>query len=157
LCNRLLQGGHRILADPAMRSIHFGDPETLRALFRGELWRGRNNLRVTFRGPRTLRHFRSAIIAMINLAALAGSVGALAFGLWRVAVLGAAVPVGFAALRALAMSRRDARPGLATLVPSFAVALTYDLARAFALLAGASHSTRRSSEHRLDVTANSRS
>ncbi len=77
-CNRLLQAGYRLVADPALRSVHFGDPSTLRALFFGELWRGRDNVRVTFRGPRTLRHFRSAIIAMADLTAVAGAVVATA-------------------------------------------------------------------------------
>jgi GT2 family glycosyltransferase len=156
-CNRLRMAGHRLVANPELRSVHFGDPSTLRALFFGELWRGRDNLRVTFRGPRTLRHFRSAVISMANLAAMAGGIGGLAFGWWRVAAVCAAVPVSVAALRALAMSRRDAHPGLASVVQSFVVALTYDIARALALLAGGSHSARRSSEHRLDATANSRS
>jgi glycosyltransferase involved in cell wall biosynthesis len=156
-CNRLRGAGHRLVANPELRSVHFGDPSTLRALFFGELWRGRDNLRVTFRGPRTLRHFRSAIISMVNLAAMAGGVGALAFGLWRVAALCAAIPIALAALRALAMSRRDPHPGIASVVQSFAVAVTYDVARACALLAGGSHASRRSSEHPLDVTANSRS
>ena len=47
-CNRLRQAGYRIVADPELRSVHFGDPQTLKALFFGELWRGRDNLRVTF-------------------------------------------------------------------------------------------------------------
>ena len=37
LCNRLRQAGHRIVADPAMRNVHYGDPKTLKALFYGEL------------------------------------------------------------------------------------------------------------------------
>ena len=67
LCNRLRLAGHRIVADPALRSVHFGDPSTLRALFFGELWRGRDNARVTWRGPRTLRHLRSMLIPIATL------------------------------------------------------------------------------------------
>ncbi len=37
LCNRIGQAGFRIVADPRLRSTHFGDPQTLRALFFGEL------------------------------------------------------------------------------------------------------------------------
>jgi GT2 family glycosyltransferase len=62
LCNRLIQAGYSIVADPRMRSTHYGDPQTVRSLFLGELWRGRDNLRVTFSGPRTLRHLRSALL-----------------------------------------------------------------------------------------------
>jgi GT2 family glycosyltransferase len=156
LCNRLQHGGNRLVADPALRSVHFGDPSTLRALFFGELWRGRDNVRVTLRGPRTLRHFRSAIIAMVDLAAVTCGIVATAFGMWRLAGWCIAIPVGLAALRALAMSRRDVHRSLVNLLQSFAVALTYDLARACALLAGGTHATRRSSEQSLNVTANSR-
>ena len=62
LCNRLIGAGYSIIADPRMRSTHYGDPQTVRSLFLGELWRGRDNLRVTFGGPKTLRHLRSALI-----------------------------------------------------------------------------------------------
>ena len=33
LCNRLRLAGGRIVADPELRSVHFGDPRTLKALF----------------------------------------------------------------------------------------------------------------------------
>ena len=36
-----------LVADPRLRNIHLGDPSRLRALFFGELWRGRDNIRVT--------------------------------------------------------------------------------------------------------------
>jgi GT2 family glycosyltransferase len=55
LCNRLRLAGYRLIADPRLRSAHFGDPSSLRALFFGELWRGRDNVKVTLRGPLTLR------------------------------------------------------------------------------------------------------
>jgi glycosyltransferase involved in cell wall biosynthesis len=67
LCNRLRLAGQRIVADPNLRSVHFGDPRTLKALFYGELWRGRDNLRVTFSGPRTFRHLRSALIPIATV------------------------------------------------------------------------------------------
>src|SRR5262249_14835699 len=47
LCNRLRAAGYRVVSDHRLRSIHFGDPSTLGALFVGELWRGRDNLRAT--------------------------------------------------------------------------------------------------------------
>jgi glycosyltransferase involved in cell wall biosynthesis len=146
LCNRLRQSGHRIVADPALRSVHFGDPRTLKALFLGELWRGRDNLRVTFSGPRTFRHLRSAILPVADLVVLAaGIISALAgYPLIAVACLVAAlVP---AAARAVVMTRRRMRigeNGFSSAAKALAVAVVFDLARAFALLARGSHRARR--------------
>jgi hypothetical protein len=53
-----------------MVNVHHGDPATLGALFRGELWRGRGNLAVSFRSPMTLRELPSAITPIVQLAGL---------------------------------------------------------------------------------------
>jgi GT2 family glycosyltransferase len=143
LCNRVRMAGGRIVADPRLRSIHFGDPTTLRALFYGELWRGRDNLRVTFRGPRNFRHFRSALIPVGAIYCLKGAVVSLLFGAVPLAVLfilGALAPSG---VRAAGIVRRGLRPGVVTALQAFAVAVVYDLARALALLARGSHRARR--------------
>jgi glycosyltransferase involved in cell wall biosynthesis len=63
LCQRLIARGGRIVAVDAMVNVHYGDPRSLRALFRGELWRGRDNLRVTLRGPLTWRALPSVLDA----------------------------------------------------------------------------------------------
>lgn len=143
LCNRLRLAGHRIVADPDLRSVHFGDPKTLKALFFGELWRGRDNLRVTFSGPRTFRHLRSALVPIADLACIAAGVVALvtghpviALGLWTLAI----VPAG---IKAAMIVRRQLRRGLVSAVQAFAVVVVFDLARAFALLAKGSHRARR--------------
>lgn len=143
LCNRITLAGYRIVADPGLKSIHFGDPRTLRALFFGELWRGRDNLRVTFSGPRTFRHLRSAVIPIVDLLCLAGGVAALlagqpaaALALWALAL----VP---AAIKATVMLRRQIRRGLLAALQALAVAVVFDLARALALLARGSHRARR--------------
>lgn len=143
LCNRLALGGHRIVADPNLRSVHFGDPKTLKALFFGELWRGRDNLRVTFSGPRTFRHLRSALVPIADLALIALGVVALltlhpvwALALWALAIVPAAIKAAF-------IVRRQLRPGVVAAVQAFAVAVVFDLARALALLAKGSHRARR--------------
>lgn len=143
LCNRLRLAGHRIVADPNLRSVHFGDPKTLKALFFGELWRGRDNLRVTFSGPRTFRHLRSALLPVIHLALIALGVVALlamhpviALGLWALAI----VPAG---IKAALMVRRQLRRGVVASAQALVVAVVFDLARAFALLAKGSHRARR--------------
>lgn len=143
LCNRLRLAGHRIVADPNLRSVHFGDPKTLKALFFGELWRGRDNLRVTFSGPRTFRHLRSALVPIADLVLIALGVVALltlhpviALLLWALAI----VPAG---IKAALMVRRQLRRGIVASAQAFAVAVVFDLARAFALLAKGSHRARR--------------
>jgi len=142
LCNRIKTAGHRIVADPGLRSVHFGDPRTLKALFFGELWRGRNNLGVTFSGPRTFRHLRSALIAIADLACLIGMAIAIATAHFGVAILlgiAALVPAVVRAARMLARQRRGAK----TAAQALAVAIVFDLARALAILARGSHRARR--------------
>jgi GT2 family glycosyltransferase len=143
LCNRLRLAGHRIVADPNLRSIHFGDPRTLKALFFGELWRGRDNLRVTFTGPRTFRHLRSALVPIVDLMCLAGGVGLLLAGYPLPALLVWAAAIIPAAIKASYMVKRQLNRGVVTAVQAFAVAVVFDLARALALLARGSHRARR--------------
>ena len=144
LCNRLIAGGHRIVADPALKSIHFGDPRTLKAVFFGELWRGRDNIRVTVRGPKTLRNLRSAAVPVAQLGALAACGGALVMNRWGLAAAAFAAALAPAALRAAIICRRKLRPTVFGAAQALTVAIVFDAARAFALLARASHQTRRS-------------
>jgi glycosyltransferase involved in cell wall biosynthesis len=142
-CNRLVQAGGRIVADPNLRNIHFGDPRTLRALFFGELWRGRDNLRVTLGGPRTFRHLRSAIVPIIDLACLAGSVTALVAGHPMLATALLTIALIPAGLRAGVMLSRQLHRNAIVAVQAIAVAVVFDLARALALVAHGSHRARR--------------
>jgi glycosyltransferase involved in cell wall biosynthesis len=142
-CNRLTQAGYRIVADPDLRSVHFGDPRTLRALFLGELWRGRDNVRVTFNGPRTFRHLRSALVPIVDLVCLAGSVVSVLAGrpaLAAVLLMIALIPAGW---RAGVMIRRQLHRDAMVALQAVAVAVVFDLARALALVARGSHGARR--------------
>ena len=65
-----------------------------KALFFGELWRGRDNLRVTFSGPRTFRHLRSALVPIADLACIAGGGAAHAAGHPVVALVSWALAAG---------------------------------------------------------------
>ena len=143
LCNRVRLAGHRIVADPQLRSIHFGDPRTLRALFFGELWRGRDNLRVTFRGPRSLRHFQSALVPVGELWCLNGGVAALLFGAPTLAGLFLIAALAPSGVRAAGIIRRQLRPGILATVQALTVAVVFDLARALALIVRGSHRARR--------------
>ena len=144
LCNRIRLAGGRIIADPKLSSIHFGDPRTLKALFLGELWRGRDNLRVTFNGPKTFAHLRSALVPVAQLGALAVAVTAALLQSWRIAAPALIVALAPAAIRAAIILRRRLRPTLAGAAQALAVAVVFDVARASAVLVRGSHRARRS-------------
>jgi GT2 family glycosyltransferase len=144
LCNRIRAAGHRIVSCADMKNVHYGDPDTLWHVFKGELWRGRDNLRVTLRGPLTWRALPSVLIPVADLAAgaaaLAGLVAAAtgASSGWLLLAAALVVIGGGTALRvvrALARSHAPLRHSAQVAV----VALVYDLARACALVARAPH------------------
>jgi glycosyltransferase involved in cell wall biosynthesis len=157
LSNRIRSSGFRILNDAALRNVHFGDPSTLTALFFGELWRGRDNLRVTLRGPRTVRHWRSLLVPMADVAAIGAAIIALYFGRVAVALLLCAVVLAFALVRTATMVRSNGRRNRRTPIECFVVALVYDVARALALVVRTRHRTRRIAEGSSHVPANSHS
>lgn len=143
LCNRLRLAGFRIVADPELRSVHFGDPKTLKALFFGELWRGRDNLRVTFSGPRTFRHLRSALVPIADLFCLAAGLIALVTGHPAIAIAMWALALVPAGIKATMLMRRQLNGGIIGAAQTLAVVVVFDLARALALLARGSHRARR--------------
>jgi GT2 family glycosyltransferase len=139
LCQRLQAGGWRVMADPRLESVHLGDPATLGALFRAERWRGRDNLRVSFRGSMALRDLPSAVIPVIDLAAIAVGIWSLLTlptsgrtAAWT--LLGAAAVLvslsGIRVLRALVSGRLS----FAATARALVVAVVWDLARALALV-----------------------
>jgi glycosyltransferase involved in cell wall biosynthesis len=144
LCHRLRASGARLMSDSRLESTHFGDPRTLRELFAGELWRGRDNVRVSLRRPLAWRSVVSlglALVRLLLLAALAiGVLTAGAGGLWVAAV---------AALALLALTGAQAARMLrhhpvtaADLVQASAVALVYGTSRALALVVQGTHQAR---------------
>jgi hypothetical protein len=143
LCHRIRAAGFRIVSDDRMRSIHLGDPATLAGLFRGELWRGGHNFRASLSGPISVRALPSIVIPIVNLLALAAGAAGLATATTTglgVAVGSLAVVGGFASLRAARMITTTGSTGDAG--RAFAVACTYDLARALALVVRAGHHRR---------------
>jgi GT2 family glycosyltransferase len=143
LCNRLGLAGLRIVADPELRSVHFGDPKTLKALFWGELWRGRDNLRVTFNGPWTVRHWRSAVVPVADLALFVGAAIAAGGGKPKLALACCGLILAPASIRAAVVVARRPHPGMAAFARAFLVSLVFDVARAAALLARGNHAARR--------------
>ena len=146
LCARIRAAGWRLVLDPRVRSVHYGDPATLAALFRGELWRGRDNLRVSLRRGARLRDLPSVVIPIVDLLLL-GSAGV---GLASVSRAGSVVALTslvlmavLAGARALLIAGRLQTTASLAGLRAFAVALVYDTARALALVLRVSHNVRR--------------
>jgi glycosyltransferase involved in cell wall biosynthesis len=138
-CQRLRRSGRRLLNVPNMRSVHFGDPSSLSTLFRSELWRGRDNLRVSLSGPLTPGALPSVVIPVADLVAFVTIVAGLVARSWLIAALGAAIVLGFTVLRAFVLWRRVTQRTAADAPRALAVAAVYDVARALALIARTPH------------------
>jgi hypothetical protein len=138
-CQKLTAAGHVLRCDPAMQSVHYGDPRTLGALFKSELWRGRGNLRVSLRGPLTAGSLPSVVIPIVDLAAIAAAAAGVV--LWSPLLVAAAAGafLGLAGLRASVLWNRLEPRSIGDLGRAFVVACTYDLARALALVARTPH------------------
>jgi hypothetical protein len=133
LCRKLRAQGYALLADQRMQSVHHGDPRTLAQVFFGELWRGRDNIRVSLRAPRAARTLASAAMPIANLVALvlviAGLMTASRGGL-TLAASALTYLVLVIGLRASVMTRH-AR--IADWPKACAVAAAYESGRALAL------------------------
>jgi GT2 family glycosyltransferase len=141
LCRRIRESGGSLVADPSLGSTHHGDPSTLRAVFLSELWRGRDNLRVTLRERRNLRSLAGLGFTLLYL----GGLAAVAIGLPVWLVQGPTlVTSGLAVLTVLTVFRGTrlvrAGGGVREALP---FAATFDTARALALVIRVRHATRR--------------
>jgi hypothetical protein len=139
LCYRLGQR-HRILSDPALRSIHLGEAPTLARFFRKERWRGRGNLAGLFAHRLRLAELPSVALPLYYLAGmlalpltllLCTLVGGPAWLLAAGAALLALPAMSLALAVAIQVGRLRAWPALAL------VYFVYGLARAVALLPAA--------------------
>ena len=145
-CRRLRERGYLLIEDPRLRSIHHGDPASLKALFLSELWRGRDNVRASLRGRLRLRELPSIAVPIAELGLLlAAAAGVLMFSPAGVALSASAVAplVALAVLRASMMSRRRQSRNPVHFLQSIPVAIVYDAARALALVARTRHQVRR--------------
>jgi GT2 family glycosyltransferase len=142
LCQSVRRAGYRLLANERLVNVHLGDPRTLKELFVGELWRGRNNLGVSLRVRPSLRTVPGILIPILDLTLLGAAVLALfAGGPHR--MLGIAMPlIGVFALSLLRMGRmvlRLKQVRRTAIAQAFAVAVVYDFARALALVVRKRH------------------
>jgi GT2 family glycosyltransferase len=144
-CNRVRARGLRIVSDARMKSIHHGDPKTLLEVFSSERWRGRDNLRVSFRRPIAWSAVPSAILPILQGIALsvglAGVFTAFVAAWVGLLLIGASLLsfAGATCLRVLRAALR-ARPRRAVgMLAVFVVASVFDVARALALVSPAPH------------------
>jgi GT2 family glycosyltransferase len=145
LCHSLRGAGYRVVSEPGMMSVHHGDPQTLADLFFGELWRGRDNLRVSLRHPITLRALPSALMPVVTLVCGALLVLGPLASPWlgvTVSALGALGLLTIAALKALVVIVRGRLTSPLQWAQGLAVAATYEAARALSLVSAATHRTR---------------
>jgi cellulose synthase/poly-beta-1,6-N-acetylglucosamine synthase-like glycosyltransferase len=143
-CHRLHMNGLRVVSDARLKSVHHGDPRTLREVLKSERWRGRDNLRVTFRKPVVWASVPSAVVPVLHLLFMAlAVVGLVALGSSaRFGVIAIASAIaGFAAATSIRVIRAAIREGAgrASLLPAFAVASFFDAGRALALVSRAPH------------------
>lgn len=149
LCNRVRATGARIVSDARMKNIHYGDPATLWEVFKGEVWRGQDNLRVSLRGQLTWRGLPSVLIPVVDVVMLATAlVGILSAAAgWAAGLVAALAAVlvltAGAGLRVVRGMARNRRFGAVGLLQTLAVAVVYDVARAVALLMRAPHRSTR--------------
>lgn len=143
LCQRLRRAGYHLMADPGLRSIHYGDPATLVRLFRAELWRGQSNLRVTLR-ERSSQTLASLGVSVAQLALMLCALALLGRGQGLAALACGACAVMLSLARATRMVHRSPNRSRWLPLQAFAVALAYDAGRALALVLPTPHAVRRS-------------
>jgi glycosyltransferase involved in cell wall biosynthesis len=145
LCHRIRARGLSILSDDRLKNIHYGDPRTLREVFSSERWRGRDNIRVSFRRPIAWASVPSAIIPLCHVALLAvvliGLLGAPVIGRAGLLIAAAAIAGCFFATvpRVVRAAWREKRVRFGRLLQTFAVACAYDVGRALAVVSRAPH------------------
>ena len=143
LCRKLKQASYKIVSDSRLGNIHYGDPESLRRVFFGELWRGRDNLRVSLRPPRSWRTLVSAFIPIFDITALA----IFAVGLLSGSTVGILAGLSAGGLVVIQISLRATRMTMADRYRdwfgAWGVAAAYELGRAFAVVSRIGHGRRR--------------
>ena len=150
-CHRLRAKGLRLVSDARLKSVHHGDPRTLWEVLTSERWRGRDNLRVTFRKPVVWGSVPSAIVPVVH-------VSLMALAVMGVAMLGASpragaamiavAVVGFAAGTSMRVIRAALRQSAVrwSFLAGFVVAAFLDAGRALALVSPAPHRSTQSRE-----------
>ena len=144
-CQRLRGSGRVLISDARMKSVHHGDPETLSDLFFAERWRGRDNIRVSLRGPLSVTALPSALMPIVDVLMLAltaaGLFVALATMRHGMTMVGAAgsVIAASAAVRVLRIVAHDRGVRGLAILQLWMVVFVYNIGRALALVTPAPH------------------
>jgi GT2 family glycosyltransferase len=144
-CHRLRRRGLRIVSDSRLKSVHHGDPKTLWEVLTSERWRGRDNLRVSFRRPISWAAVPSAVMPLVQTLLIALALIALGVLTRNVTLgallLGTAVAgfCGASAIRVVRAALRGAPHRWIGVLPAFVVAAVFDMGRALALISRAPH------------------
>jgi glycosyltransferase involved in cell wall biosynthesis len=145
MCHRLRARGFRVISDARMKNVHHGDPLTLRDVLTSERWRGRDNLRVSFRRPIAWASIPSAVVpvlhAVLIVAMVLGVLTAVKAG-WlggSLAVTAAALFASPAIARVVRAAARAGRKRTVSFLQAFVVACVWDVGRTLAILSKASH------------------
>ena len=143
LCSRIRQRGWRIVRDSRLASVHHGDPDTLKAVFKGELWRGRDNVRVSLRRPfswRSLISLALSCLVLVGFALIVASVISPApLPVLLTGILAVVVVVIVRGSRMLGAELPASGIGLRKLWQTALVAAAYELGRALALVIRVPH------------------
>lgn len=131
---RIRRRGDAVWSDPNLRAEHRGDAPTLAALFRAELWRGKDALAVTRRHWREGRELRSGVLPILHWLLFAAALLFVGVGKPGIALASLAPLVAIWCVHAARMLRRAEVPGIRSLAAALAVACTYHVARAAAPL-----------------------
>jgi hypothetical protein len=115
-------------------------------VFLGELWRGRDNLKVSLRQPRSFSMLASAILPTVNLMAISLAITGSALAFRAAWLTGAATMGVLVALRSTVMLRRRAIESWRSVPQVIAVAAAYELGRAFAALGRFGYGRRRAAD-----------
>ena len=143
LCRKLRAAGWQLVSDQRMRNVHHGDPRSLGQVFFGELWRGRDNVRVSLRRPTSSRTIASAAIPVANLTmALIALAGVASFTRTGAAIAATALLLLVAEV-SVRTTRMAGASAPAEWARAFAVAAAYEAGRALALVGRTAHRRRR--------------
>jgi len=153
LCKSLRATGAALAADEQLTTVHYGDPATLAALFFGELWRGRDNVRVSFRRPFALRELKGLVLSAAMLLSVGTAVVLTLSAPWIGWYPGLAM-WALASLVPVPRTCRMLRCLPATwIVKAYVASAVYELARALALVLKLPHHRQRRAEGQMDEIA----
>lgn len=76
-CHRLKDKGYTLYSDPAIKSVHLGTPQSVKELFRKQVWHGSNTITVFLRDVKKLKNFRIVLYSVANAVLLAGLIAGI--------------------------------------------------------------------------------